>query len=106
MDITLTPEIERLVQEKIQRGQYASVDALVQEAVHRLVEEDEEELLETRAAIDGALEQSRVAHTCRPLACMRPWHRAVRFPAHPCILVQLPRGRIDRNTIPRPTGSE
>ena len=38
MDITLTPEIERLVQEKIQRGQYASVDALVQEAVHRLVE--------------------------------------------------------------------
>jgi len=59
MDITLTPEIERLVQEKIQRGQYASVDALVQEAVHRLVEEDEEELRETRAAIDAALEQSR-----------------------------------------------
>ena len=59
MDITLTPEIERLVQEKIQRGQYASVDALVQEAVHRLVEEDEEELQETRAAIDGSLEQSR-----------------------------------------------
>jgi antitoxin ParD1/3/4 len=59
MDITLTPEIERLVQEKIQRGQYACVDALVQEAVNRLVEEDEEELQETRAAIEGALEQSR-----------------------------------------------
>ncbi len=59
MDITLTPETERLVQEKIQRGQYASVDALVQEAVYRLVEENEEELQETRAAIDGALEQSR-----------------------------------------------
>jgi len=59
MDITLTPEIERLVQEKIQRGQYASVDALMQEAVHRLVEEGEEELQETRAAIDGPVEQSR-----------------------------------------------
>jgi antitoxin ParD1/3/4 len=59
MDITLTPEIERLVQERIQRGQYASVDALVEEAVHRLVEEDEEEIQETRAVIDGALEQSR-----------------------------------------------
>jgi Arc/MetJ-type ribon-helix-helix transcriptional regulator len=59
MDITFRPEIERLVQEKIQRGQYASVDALVQEAVHRLVEEDEEEIQETRAAIDAALEQWR-----------------------------------------------
>lgn len=59
MDITLTPEIERFVQEKIKRGQYSSVEALVQEAVHRLVEEDEEELQATRAAIAGALVQSR-----------------------------------------------
>ena len=59
MNITLTPEIEKLVHEKVERGQYASADALVREAVHRLIEEDEEELQETKAAIDEALEQSR-----------------------------------------------
>ncbi len=59
MNITLKAEIEKLIQEKIQRSQYATVDALVQEAVYRLIEEDEEELRETRAAIDEALEQSR-----------------------------------------------
>jgi antitoxin ParD1/3/4 len=59
MDITLTPELEKLVHEKVKRGQYASADALVREAVFRLIEEDEEELREAKAAIDEALEQSR-----------------------------------------------
>jgi Arc/MetJ-type ribon-helix-helix transcriptional regulator len=37
MTITLTPELERLVQEKVDRGEYESADAFVGEAVQRLI---------------------------------------------------------------------
>ena len=37
MNLTLTPELERLVREKIERGDYDNADALVQEAVHDLL---------------------------------------------------------------------
>ena len=43
MTITLTPELEKLVREKIAGGEYDSADALVGEAVHRLVDEEKEE---------------------------------------------------------------
>ena len=43
MTITLTPELEKLVKEKITRGEYDSVDAVVGEAVQRLVDEEKEE---------------------------------------------------------------
>jgi putative addiction module CopG family antidote len=43
MTITLTPELERLVKEKIARGEYDSPDAFVSEAVQRLVDEEKEE---------------------------------------------------------------
>jgi len=42
MTITLTPELERLVKEKIARGEYDSPDAFVSEAVQRLVDEEKE----------------------------------------------------------------
>jgi antitoxin ParD1/3/4 len=44
MNVTLTPELERRLREKIERGDYENADALVQEAVHRLIEEDEVDL--------------------------------------------------------------
>ncbi len=57
MTITLTPELERVVQEKVGRGEYESADALVGEAVWRLIEEEKEEDThrdEIRARIEGA----------------------------------------------------
>ena len=43
MNISLAPELEKVVQRKVRRGQYPNVTALVHEAVQRLVEADEEE---------------------------------------------------------------
>ena len=43
MTITLTPELERLVKEKVALGEYDSADAFVGETVQRLVEEEKEE---------------------------------------------------------------
>ena len=43
MTITLTPRLEKLVQKKIARGEYDSADALVGEAVQRLIEEEKED---------------------------------------------------------------
>jgi len=40
MTVTLTPELEKLIREKIERGEYESADALVGQAVQRLLEED------------------------------------------------------------------
>ena len=41
MIVTLPPELEKRIQEKLARGDFFSEQALVQEAVHRLIEEDE-----------------------------------------------------------------
>ena len=57
MTITLTPRLEKLVQKKIARGEYDSADALVGEAVQRLIEEEKEEDRhrdEIRARIEAA----------------------------------------------------
>jgi antitoxin ParD1/3/4 len=57
MNITLSPEIEELVREKVKRGEYDSPDALVGEAVHRLIEEEREDdadRADIRARIEAA----------------------------------------------------
>ncbi len=59
MNVTLGSELEKLVEEKVARGDYDSPSTLVQEAVQRLLAEDEEELEEMKAALGEALEQSR-----------------------------------------------
>ena len=43
MTINLAPELEEFIRWKIGRGEYDSADALVGEAVKRLVEEEKEE---------------------------------------------------------------
>ena len=43
MNITLTPEVEKLVRERIERGDYENADVLVEEAVSRLLQEDRAE---------------------------------------------------------------
>ena len=57
MNITLNRELERLVQEKVARGEYDTADDVVAEAVRRLIDEEQEDdadLDEIRAHIDAA----------------------------------------------------
>jgi putative addiction module CopG family antidote len=55
MNVTLSPEVEKLVRDKVARGEYASADDLVNEAVQRLVE-DEAEIAHTEALLQEAAE--------------------------------------------------
>ena len=41
MQISLTPELERLIEDRVNRGDYDTPVSLIEEAVHRLIEEDE-----------------------------------------------------------------
>jgi hypothetical protein len=64
MNITITPELEKRVAEKVERGDVGTVDALVEQALTFYLdfaesEMDEEEFRETKAAIDEALEQGQ-----------------------------------------------
>jgi putative addiction module CopG family antidote len=43
MNITLNPAVEKLVRERIERGDYENADILVEEAVSRLLQEDHAE---------------------------------------------------------------
>jgi putative addiction module CopG family antidote len=57
MNITLTPELEQLVQTKVARGEYGSADIFVSEAVQRLIDEESGEDAgqgEIRARIEAA----------------------------------------------------
>jgi antitoxin ParD1/3/4 len=60
MNISLTPELERLVDEKVRSGRYASASEVIREGL-RLLEEQEEwkrqRLAEVRRKIDRGLEQ-------------------------------------------------
>jgi antitoxin ParD1/3/4 len=57
MNITLTPELEQLVQTKVARGEYESADTFVREAVQLLIDEESKEDAdcgEIRARIEAA----------------------------------------------------
>ena len=62
MNITLSPELQKRIAEKVERGGVETADALVEEALNFYLdyeegETDEQEFLDTKAAIDEALEQ-------------------------------------------------
>jgi Arc/MetJ-type ribon-helix-helix transcriptional regulator len=62
MNITLNPELQRRIAERVERGDVGTADTLVEQALnfyldHEECEMDEEEFRETKAAIDEALEQ-------------------------------------------------
>ena len=52
MDVTLKPELEQVLQERVERGEYESADAFVQQAIQRLIEDDNAE--------DAQLEEIRL----------------------------------------------
>ena len=63
MNITLRPDLERRVAEKVERGEVPDADSLVEQALTLYLDYDademiEEEVRETRAAIDEARAQS------------------------------------------------
>ena len=60
MNISLTPELERLVAEKVQTGRYASASEVIREGLRLLEEQDQlrqRRLAEVRQKIDRGLEQ-------------------------------------------------
>jgi len=62
MNITLSPELQKRIAEKVQQGDVGSADAFVEHALKFYLEfeeggMDEEEFLDTKAAINEALEQ-------------------------------------------------
>jgi putative addiction module CopG family antidote len=60
MNITLTPDIQQRIEKKIQEGEYETADALVRRALDWFLDiDDEDELEETRAAIEEARGQSQ-----------------------------------------------
>jgi putative addiction module CopG family antidote len=61
MNITLTPDIQQRIEKKIQEGEYETADALVRRALDWFLDiDDEDELEETRAAIEEARGQSQL----------------------------------------------
>jgi Arc/MetJ-type ribon-helix-helix transcriptional regulator len=60
MNITLTPDIQERIERKIREGEYETADALVRRALDWFLDiDDEDELEETRAAIEEARAQSQ-----------------------------------------------
>lgn len=59
MAITLSPEVEKMVNEHIQSGAYSNADDVLRDAMKVLSEVDERERRETQEAIERAIEQSR-----------------------------------------------
>lgn len=64
MNIALSPELEKLLAEKVERGEIQSADKLVELALALYLDYeagamDEHEFHQTQAAIDEAREQSR-----------------------------------------------
>jgi Arc/MetJ-type ribon-helix-helix transcriptional regulator len=63
MNITLTAEMEKRIKEKVQRGEFESADAIVEQAVSFFLDYEEEEmdgqeLQDTAMAIEEALRQA------------------------------------------------
>lgn len=54
MNVILPPELAHRIRERIERGDYDNAEALVQEAVHRLIEEDEMDLESLRDRLQQA----------------------------------------------------
>ncbi len=57
MNISLTPELQKLVQAKVESGLYASESEVVEDAL-RLLEQREIQLSELRARMDQALAEA------------------------------------------------
>jgi antitoxin ParD1/3/4 len=60
MNVSLTPELERLVAERVESGRYTSASEVIREALRLLEEQDrikQSHLVEIRQKIDRGLKQ-------------------------------------------------
>ncbi len=57
MNVSLTPELERLVSDKVQTGMYQTASEVVREALRLLKEHDEWKLERLRSDVHAGLEQ-------------------------------------------------
>ena len=61
MNVALNPELEKLVQEKVRSGAYATPEAVVESALQLLLEWDKQDLSEARGAFSGRLNNPHAA---------------------------------------------
>jgi Arc/MetJ-type ribon-helix-helix transcriptional regulator len=63
MNITLKPDIQKRIEERLRRGEFESAEAVVEQALTLFLDFEEEmseaEFLDSRAAIDEALDQAK-----------------------------------------------
>lgn len=59
MTITLKPEVQRMIDEKVRAGHYPSADSLVESAVLNLLQDEADEIEELRRELEPALEQAK-----------------------------------------------
>ena len=74
MNVSLTPELERLVNEKVESGLYQTASEVVREGL-RLVEEREAKLRELRATIEASIAEGGGPMKISPAsaqACAKP----------------------------------
>ena len=57
MNISLTPELERMVDNKVKSGRYASASEVIREGLRLLEEQEQQRLSEVRQKIDRAIDQ-------------------------------------------------
>lgn len=76
MTITMTPEAEAKIREKVESGQYASADEVIGEAPRRLDEHEQATLDRLRALIDEGFEGPFTPFT--PEMRATSWERAKR----------------------------
>ena len=64
MEITLNPELQARIEEKLRNGEFSSADALVEQAVTLFLEGDEMDPAEfsaTRSAVEHGLDEAKRA---------------------------------------------
>jgi putative addiction module CopG family antidote len=61
MNVSLTPELEKLVQKKVQTGRYTSASEVIREALRLMEPRDEMPIIGKEAFIDG-MEITRKLH--------------------------------------------
>ena len=62
MEITLPPEVEKLVRDSIERGDYENVEVFVQEAINRLIQKDHAEREALRQALREGIDDLELGH--------------------------------------------
>jgi antitoxin ParD1/3/4 len=81
MNVSLTPELEQLVSEKVESGRYSSASEVIREALRLLEEHDQlkqQRLAQVRKKIDRGLEQLDAGQGISPQEARARLRRAPR----------------------------